>query len=111
MNMAEAVAEMTKSVGITKTTLSQELGFSRPSGVLGPISKARLYGDGMKLNSVIKWAHQCGYDLVLQPAGCLVDGQIVLGNEAKPRNLVKMEYELAKAMKANAAAQEGGTQK
>lgn len=97
MNVCEAVSAMLRKCNMSKSQLAAELGFSGPAGVLGPISKARNYGSGMKIESIIKWAHQCGYDLVLQPAGCLVDGQIVLGEEAKSRAQVKLAYQIKKA--------------
>ena len=105
MNMSEAVAAMVSSAGINKNALARELGFSQNTGVVGPISKARNYGSGMKLESVIRWAHQCGYDLILQPAGCVVDGQLVLGDEAKPRAMVELEMKI-KAAQAEAAGKE-----
>lgn len=104
MNMNDAVVEMTSKAGISRSALAEELGFTKPAGVLVPLSKARNYGSGMKLESVIRWAHQCGYDLVLQPAGCLVDGQLVLGDPAKPRSQVELEYKLKKAMEAQPAS-------
>ena len=100
MNINDAITKMTQNADITKSDLAKELGFSKPSGVLGPISKARNYGMGMKVESLIRWVHQLGYDLVLQPAGCTVEGQLVLGNEAKTRQMVVLQQNISNALKS-----------
>ena len=105
MKLKDAVKQMLSNVGLTQRGLSAEVYSGNVANISVPLSR-----DNMKVETLIRWAHQCGYDLVLQPAGCLVDGQIVLGEEAMPRHLVKMEYDLNKAMEAQkeAGAGKGG---
>lgn len=105
MKFKDAVKQMLSNVGLTQRGLSAEIYSGNVANISVPLSR-----DNMNVETLIRWAHQCGYDLVLQPAGCLVEGQLVLGDEARPRNVVKMEYELSKAIEAQkeAGATKGG---
>lgn len=93
MTLKDAVKAMLQKAKLTQRGLSEELYTGNIGSISVPLSR-----NAMKVETLVKWAHQCGYDLVLQPAGCLVDGQIVIGEPSKTREQVKMAYELAKKM-------------
>ena len=95
MVLKDAIKVMLQKAKLTQRGLSEELYTGKIGSVSVPMSRGN-----MKVETLIKWAHQCGYDLVLQPAGCLVEGQLVLGEPSKTREQVKMAYELEKKIEA-----------
>lgn len=101
MDLKNAIKAMLAKSKVTQYRLSEELYNGKIGNVSVPLSR-----NAMRVDTLVKWAHQCGYDLVLQPAGCLVDGQIVIGEPSKTREQVKMAYELEKKIEvANGEAE------
>ena len=89
MKLKDAVKQMISCVGLTQRELSAELYSGNVANISVPLSR-----NSMKVETLIKWANQCGYDLVLQPAGCAVDGQIIIGDGAKPRSQIEFQIAL-----------------